>query len=107
MVGKQPPPKVLRQNYAEEADIDVDPPGKLECRERVDDAVTTCRGTGPEGPEWLSAARRLARDLDPNHMIGDELGEALLTDGEIYAPLPGRSRRIRTRLHYKRFEDQY
>ena len=40
-------------------------------------------------------------------MIGDELGEVILTDSEIYAPLPEGVKKIRTRLYYERDDVQH
>ena len=109
LVGKQPKPKVPRADHAadDEADFDIDPEGKYECWERYDDNVSTYQGTGPDGPEWLKVCRRLTWDVEANQLIGDELGEVILTDSEIYAPLPEGVKKIRTRLYYERDDVQH
>ena len=107
LVGKQPKPKARREETATEAEIDVDPEGKYECWERMDYNVSTYQGTGPDGPDWLKVWRRLTWDIDANQLIGDELGEAILTDAEIYAPLPEGVKNVRTRLYYERDDGQH
>ena len=106
-VGKQSTPKSRRAETDYEAEIDIDPEGKYECWERTDNNVSTYQGTGPDGPDWLKVWRRLTWDVDANELIGDELGETILTDAEIYAPLPEGVRNVRTRLYYERDDGQH
>eukprot|EP00959_Pyramimonas_sp_CCMP1952_P418497 8767200-Pyramimonas_sp.AAC.1 len=102
MVGKQPQPKWRKELYNGEGfDSEFDVKGEFECWERGDQNVTTYMGTNSEEPDWLSVVRRLTWDLDTNKLIGNELGEDLLKDEEIYRKLPEGTTRTRTRLYCK------